>query len=123
MKTALLILAVAPALAFSATAPDLQAIMQQAQQAQQCMQNIDESAFDRIEQQGNKIEAEVKAMCANGKRDQAQQTAIDYSRKMMASDEMVQVRKCGDMLRGMMPTMPYDNFEEEFKNKHVCDEL
>ncbi len=101
----------------------MQALIQQAQQAQLCMQDIDTSVFDKMEKEGSQVESKVKALCANGQRGKAQKVAIDYSRKMMNSEEMKKVRECGESLRGMMPVMPYDNMEENFKNKHVCDEI
>jgi hypothetical protein len=102
---------------------DMQSLMQQAQQAQLCMQDIDPSVFDKMEQEGSQVESKVQALCASGQRGKAQKIAIDYSRKMMSSEEMKKVRECGESLRGMMPEMPYDNMEENFKNKHVCDEI
>ena len=98
-------------------------MMQQAQKAQACMQDIDTSEFDRLEQEGRKLEAEIKALCASGKRDQAQQQAIAYSKEMMALPAMQKMRECSELMRGMLPEMPFDNFEEEFKNKNICDEM
>ena len=98
-------------------------LMEQAQKAQACMQDIDTSEFDRLEQEGNKIEAEIKDLCASGKRDQAQEQAIAYSKEMMALPAMQKMHECSELMRGMMPNMPFDNFEEEFKNKNICDEI
>ncbi|HBS26303.1 MAG TPA: hypothetical protein DD827_04110 [Gammaproteobacteria bacterium] len=103
--------------------PDMQSLMQQAQQAQLCMQDIDTSVLEKMEKEGSQIESKVKALCASGQRGKAQKVAIDYSRTMMNSTEVKKLRECGESLRGMMPVMPYDNMEENFKNKHVCDEI
>ena len=36
---------------------------------------------------------------------------------------MKQIRKCTEMLRGMFPEMPFDNFEEKYKTRHICDDM
>ena len=107
----------------SGMSEDMMKMMEQAQKAQACMQDIDTSEFDRLEQEGNKMEAEIKALCVSGKRDQAQDQAIAYSREMMAMPAMQKMRECSELMRGMLPKMPFDNFEEEFKNKNICDEI
>lgn len=127
MRKLLLLLALAPSLVMAqntAEMPqDMQKMMEQAMKAQACMQDIDTSEFDRIEQEGKAKEAEIKALCAEGKRDQAQDTALAYSRELMQRPTMQKVRECSEHLRGMLPTMPFDNFEQEFENKHICDEM
>ena len=123
----ILMLAFVPSFAIaqsnSGMSEDMMKMMEQAQKAQACMQNIDTSEFEKIEQEGRKMEAQIKSLCADGKRDEAQDQAIAYSRKMMSLPAMKQLRECSEMLRGMIPKMPFDNFEEEFKNKHICDEM
>ena len=63
---------------------DMEIMMEQVQKAQACMEQIDRSQLDTFEQDGRKMEAEIKALCASNKRDQAQKTALNYSRKLMA---------------------------------------
>lgn len=98
-------------------------MMEQAQKAQTCMQGIDMSALDGLEAEGKQKQAEIKSLCADGQRDKAQDNAVDYAKEMMARPEMQAMQKCGDLLRGMIPEMPFDNFEEKYKNSHVCDEF
>jgi hypothetical protein len=123
----ILILAFLPSLAMaqsnSGMSQDMMKMMEQAQKAQACMQNIDTSEFEEIEQEGRKMETRIKSLCTDGKRDEAQKQAIAYSREMMSRPAMKQIRECSEMLRGMIPKMPFDNFEEEFENKHICDEI
>ena len=127
MKKMMLLLSLLPMVAMaqnnSGMPMDMQKMMEQAMKAQACMEDIDTSEFDRIEQEGRAKEAEIKALCDAGNREEAQETAIAYSRKMMQEPAMKKVRECSEHLRGMLPTMPFDNFEEEFKNKHICDEM
>ena len=123
----ILILAFVPSLAMaqsnSGMSQDMMNMMEQAQKAQACMQNIDTSEFEKIEQEGRKMETKIKSLCTCVKLDEAQKQAIAYSREMMSRPAMEQMRECSEMLRGMIPKMPFDNFEEEFENKHICDEI
>ena len=127
MRKLILMLAMMPALVMaqsnSGMSEDMMKMMEQAQKAQACMQDIDSSELNKLEQQGQQIEAEIKALCAAGKRDQAQSRAIAYSKEMMAMPTMQKMRECSELMRGMLPAMPFDDFEEEFKNKNICDEM
>ncbi len=121
------IIFLAPAIVFaqsnSGMSKDMMKMMEQAAKAQACMQDIDTSEFDKLEREGKRMESEIKDLCASGKRDMAQDQAIAYSREMMALPAMQKMRECSELMRGMLPKMPFDNFEEEFKNKNICDEL
>lgn len=77
--------------------------MAQIMKMQQCMAGMDPGVMEKLEGRGKKFEAEVKALCAAGKRDEAQSKAIAYGREMAASDEMKAMKKCGDMASQMMP--------------------
>jgi hypothetical protein len=125
MKKIIYLLALFPLISFAQTnMPEgMQDLMQQAQKAQACMENIDESQFDTLEQEGKNMQSEIKSLCSAGKRDEAQKQAISYSKEMMARPEMQQIQKCSEMLRGMIPDMPFDNFEEKYKNQHICDDI
>ena len=107
----------------SGTSEDMTKMLEQAMKAQACMQDIDTSEFEKLEQEGKKMEADIKTLCASGKRDQAQEQAIAYSNEMMALPAMQKMRECSELMRGILPKMPFDNFEEEFKNKNICDEM
>ena len=102
---------------------DMTEMLLQAQKAQACMEKIDKSQMNKFEQEGNKMEAEIKSLCNSGKRDEAQQQAMAFSRKMMDSETMNEVRKCTELMRGMMPEMPFDNMEEKMANTNICDEM
>ena len=127
MKKLIMLLGLLPMIALaqnnSGMPMDMQKMMEQAMKAQACMEDIDTSEFDRIEKEGKAMEAEIKTLCDAGKRDEAQDTAIAYSRELMKQPAMQKVRQCSEHLRGMLPSMPFDNFEEEFENKHICDEM
>ncbi len=106
---------------------DMQKMMQQMQKMQSCMQNVDQAKLKELEQRSNQLEAEVKSLCANGKRDKAQDKAISFGMKMMNDPEMQKMRKCGEMMKGMMPTMPamptmpFMDQDKDLSSNHVCD--
>ena len=105
------------------TQGNIMKMMEQAQKAQACMQGVDESAFESIEAEGKAMQADIKALCANGERDDAQDKAQAYAKELMGRPEMAKVRECSEMLRGILPEMPFDNFEEKYANSHVCDDI
>ncbi len=102
---------------------DMQKMMERVQKAQNCMQNIAPSELDKLEQEGKKVEAEVKLLCADEQRDKAQKKALDYAKEVMNRPAIKTMQKCGEMLDGMIPKMPFDDIDKEFKNRHVCDEM
>jgi len=102
---------------------DMSKIMEQAQKAQACMQSIDQSKLEEIKKGSEQMETDIRALCDSDKRDEAQEKAIDYSRKMMKSEAMVKMRECTELMRGMLPEMPFDDFEEKMASSNVCDEL
>ena len=126
MKKLIFILVLFPVSGFAQsdlTQGNMMKMMEQAQKVQACMQGIDESAFENIEAEGKAMQAEIKGLCAHGERDEAQDKAQAYAADMMGRPEMAKMRKCGEMLRGMLPEMPFDNFEEKYANSHVCDDI
>lgn len=93
------------------------------QEAMACMKDIDQSALKGLEEEGEKMNAEVEAMCRTGNRDAAQEKAMEYAKEMMNRPELKKMRECSKMMAGMMPKMPFENLEEESNNRHICDEF
>ena len=127
MRKLMLMLVLVPGLTMAQSnegmSKDMTEMLLQAQKAQACMEKIDKSQMDKFEQEGNKMEAEIESLCNSGKRDEAQQKAMAFSRKMMDSETMKEVRKCTELMRGMLPEMPFDNMEEKMANTNICDEM
>ena len=127
MRKLMLVLVLAPGLAMAQSGTempkDMTQMLLQAQKAQECMQKIDKSEMDRFEQEGTKMEAQIKRLCDSGKSAEAQEQAMAFSRKMMDSDAMQEIRQCTEMMRGMLPEMPFDNMEEKMANTNICDEM
>jgi len=103
---------------------DTQNMMKQAQEMQVCMQSVDQSKLQQLEQQARQVESDVKALCNSGERDDAQDEAVSFAREMLDNPDIQKVMECGELMRGMMPPMPY---MEQANNTdpstgHVCDQ-
>ena len=102
------------------TEEQMQQMMEGAQKMQECMAKIDQSAMDALAAKGEKMHAEIKKLCAAGKRDDAQKKAIAYGKEMSSSREMKAMQKCGDMAKQMMQQMPMGDVGSADQG-HICD--
>ena len=100
---------------------DMQKMMQQMQKMESCMQNIDQTELKALEQRSSRSEAEVKSLCASGKREEAQAKAISFGKEIARDPVMQAMKKCGEMMKGMMSTMPLMNQHRVRSDHHVCD--
>jgi hypothetical protein len=98
-----------------------EADMQKMEKMQSCMENIDEIKLKEIERRSNQIEAEIKSLCASGKRAEAQEKAMAFGKEMAKDPTMQAMSKCGEMMKGMMPKVPYTNQGKSPSSHHVCD--
>ena len=118
-----------PALAFAQqmSQQDMQNMMAQVQEVQACMQTIDQNELNSLQEESKKFEAEVKSLCTNGKRGEAQDKAMAYSKEVINSAAMATMRKCTEnlsgALKGMMPDLSPEKIAKDFSDKHVCDEI
>lgn len=125
MLKALILFVLYSSLAFSAqpeqmTEEQMQQMMENAQKMQECMAKIDQSAMDALAAKGEKMHAEIKKLCAAGKRDEAQKKAIVYGKEMSSSKEMKAMQQCGEMAKQMMQQMPMGDVENTDQG-HTCD--
>jgi hypothetical protein len=118
-----------PAVAISQTYPgmgkgDMQNMMQQMQQMQTCMQEINQSRLQEFEQRGKAVEREVKNLCAAGKRDEAQDKAMEFGQQVASDPDMQKMIECAKMMSSAMPAMPYmgQASEADGASSHVCDQ-
>lgn len=106
---------------------DMQKMMAQIQEMTACMQNIDQNEIKALEQDSKQFESVVKGLCNEGKRDQAQQQAIEFSEKVMKAPALVTMRECTEKMnasmKGMMPNMDPEEIAKDYSNGHVCDEI
>lgn len=104
-----------------------QNMMAEMQKLGECMQSIDQQELEALGNDADKFEAEVKGLCKDGKRDKAQKKAIVFSKKMMNSSAIKELRKCTEnvsaSVKSMMPDMGTEEMTKDFSNRHVCDEL
>lgn len=99
----------------------IQQMMEQMQKMQACMQNIDQSRLPELERKSRLIEAEIKSLCAKGKRDQAEQRALDFAKEIEQDKDLQAMRKCGEMMQGVMPQMPFVDDEQSTGTTHICE--
>jgi len=121
MRNLIYLLILFPFVVFAQEQPGMPMDMEKMQEAMACMKNIDRSALEGLKEEGQKMEAEVGALCKSGKRDEAQDKAMAYGKEMMNRPELIKMQGCSKMMAGMMPEMPFEHIEEETKNSHVCD--
>ena len=93
-----------------------------------CMQNIDQNEVKALEKDTKQFESEVKGLCKEGKRDEAQQQAIVYIKKIMNAPAWILMRKCTEnimtaSMKGMMPNMDPEEIAKDYSNRVVCDEI
>jgi indole-3-glycerol phosphate synthase len=102
---------------------DMQNMMQQAQKMQACMAGIDQSDLEKFEQRANQMQARVDALCASGKRDEAQEEGIAFAREVSSNESMKKMQTCSKMMQGAMPGMPTTRQEaaDMVGNRHICD--
>lgn len=118
-----------PAFAIAQTYPgmgegDMQNMMLQMQKMQACMQEVNQSRLQEFEQRGKAVEREVKNLCAAGKRDQAQDKAMEFGQQVASDPDMQKMIECAKMMSSAMPAMPYmgQASEADGASSHVCDQ-
>jgi hypothetical protein len=101
----------------------MQQMMQQMQGMQDCMAGIDQHELDAFQQKAEAMDAEVKALCAAGKRDAAMARAMAFGKESAHSKVMQDMTKCGEGMQGMMANLPR-SAQPQTENtapRHVCD--
>jgi len=103
---------------------DMEKMMQQAEAAQACFENIDEAQMMALEKEGRMMEQEISALCKAGKSTEATAKAMKYGMKMQKDPSFKQIQKCAKQMEGMMPMpktyMPATK-DSEGKSISVCD--
>jgi predicted transcriptional regulator len=104
---------------------EMQQMMQQMQEAQACMEKIDQAELDALEKRAKQFEAEMKSLCASGNRDKAQDRAMVYMKEIVNSsavkDAKRRAEKMKGAMQGMMQNMPLVDQDKDYTNMHVCD--
>jgi hypothetical protein len=105
---------------------DMQKMMQQMQKMQSCLENIDQAKLNALDQRSSQMRTKVESLCAEGKRDEAQETATSFAKEIAKDPTMQSARKCtemmnSEMMKGMMPKIPMMDLEKDLSSRHVCD--
>jgi hypothetical protein len=95
--------------------------MQKIQQMQKCIESVDKTQLQSIEQLQTKFDDEISSLCASGKRDTAQKKAIAYAKQIMNNPAIKAMQKCGEIAKGMMPDMPFMDMDKDMSGHHVCE--
>jgi rhodanese-related sulfurtransferase len=97
----------------------------QAAEMQQCMEKITPQDMADLEQQAKQFEKEIKTLCANGQRDEAQSRALSLAMEMNNNETIGIVRDCtkdlSGMMEQMMPQLPATPDVDDLKSRHICD--
>lgn len=106
---------------------DMQKLMMVMQEMQACMEKIDQSKLKALEQESEKFEREIDALCKQGERDEAQKRAMAYAKKMSEDPTLQQYQECGKKAQGMMPpgtadSSPMMDQDFDYSKHHICDE-
>jgi predicted lipoprotein len=97
-------------------------MMLKMQNMQTCMEGVDQSALQAFEQRSNQMDSEVKALCASGRRDEAQQMAISFGQEVAKTPALQEIKRCGEMMEGAaMPNNTPLVKDTDYSSHHVCD--
>ncbi len=100
----------------------LQTLQAEAMAMQECLQGIDPGALQAMQREGEAVGREIRALCADGRRDAAQDRAMDYAARVGESDEMRRVRECARGMDGMLSALSViGSGESAGKDGHICD--
>ncbi|HHO48511.1 MAG TPA: hypothetical protein ENN06_08690 [Desulfobacteraceae bacterium] len=102
---------------------EMQKFMQVMQEMQACMEKVDQAELEALEKRSEEFNAEIDALCAQGKRDEAQKKAVAFSREMADNATVQQIRQCTEKFVDMMPKEEM-SFMKDFDaaERHICDE-
>ncbi|MBD9356078.1 hypothetical protein [Methylomonas albis] len=101
----------------------MEQVMQQMQTMQNCVKNIDKADMQAFQAQAKQMSAEVKSLCAAGKRDAAMARAMDFGKDVSANKAMQQMKQCGEGITEVMPLLPdvAKDQSQQGSPRHVCD--
>ena len=114
-----------PVVAVAQNQDDMGKMMQALQEMQQCMAKVDQEELSKVGQESEKMEANIRALCTQGKRDQAQSEAIKFGKKMMKNPTLIQMKVCAEKAKGFVPEGTIDGMDGAFdtSGSHVCDNI
>ncbi len=100
---------------------DIEKSMQQMREVQACLKNIDQSELKKIGMRSRKIDAEIKSLCAQGKRDKAQNKAISYGKEISGNPTMKKMAQCTAKIKQNPAMKEFIPKEKDYSRLNVCD--
>lgn len=100
---------------------DMEKSMQQMREMQACMKDIDQSELKKIENRSKKIDTEIKSLCAQGKRDAAQNKAISYGKEISKNPTMKKMTQCAKKMKENPAMKKFMPQTKDYSKHHVCD--
>ncbi len=107
---------------------EMQQIMQQMQEMQACVQNLDQSRLQTLQHKTQELEEKLTELCDAGKREQAKQQAIKFSKAFANNSIIQEVKECGEFMQAMVPKILMELTVQDQKQSNnakidVCDHL
>ncbi len=101
-----------------------QDLMAQIQEMTKCMQSIDQKEIKALEKESDKFSKEIKQLCESGKKNKAQEKAMQFRKEMMHSNALKVMRQCiekaPESIKGMIPKMDLDEIVDDYSKESVC---
>ena len=122
-KSAIILLLLIPAIANAQSYQNMtpEEMQQMMQEMQSCMENIDQAKMKALEQRAKQFEAKFNKMCAAGKQDEAQAMAISFAQEITNDSTVQTLKKCSEMMSGMIPVQPFMEQDKYLEGDNVCD--
>ncbi len=94
---------------------------------QRCLsENVDMRSLAEMGAHSEKMTQQIKQLCASGKRQHAQDSALAYAKDMQNNPNVQAMQKCAADIDNSLPSAQVlqKSFTiEHLKENHVCDEL
>jgi hypothetical protein len=76
--------------------------------------------MEKLQAQARQMGDEVRAMCTDGLRDDAQNLALTHARTLVNSPEIQKLQDCGSSLSALVDALPF-LAATQAKDLNVCD--
>ncbi len=99
---------------------DVEKMMQQLTEMQQCLANIDQSQMQHLEQQSQSMQTRILSLCSNGNQQQAMNEAIKFAEELSKSSVMQQLNTCLKLVPTLNQVNPLQMWSELPKDLSIC---
>ena len=99
----------------------IEILLGQAQQIEQCMATANTAATQALRERGERVSAEIEKLCKAGQRDAAQAKALAFGREMADSPAMASLQECAGPLAGLLPAALASLHGNAADAMQVCD--